>query len=90
MEPTSHIDFVRQIAEAICVEPEKIEVESSIDEKGVLIKLFVARSDLGRMIGRGGETAQAVRTLLRGLGARNSAHYGLKVDSKEPPEEEAE
>lgn len=78
----SQINLVRTIAESLCQENDQIEVTESLDERGVLIKLFVAKEDLPRMIGKGGETANAIRQLLRALGARNNARYSFKVDSK--------
>lgn len=76
------IDLVQTIAESLCEQTDQIEVTDSLDERGVLIKLFVAKEDLPRMIGKGGETANAIRQLLRALGARNNARYSFKVDSK--------
>lgn len=82
MESSSHTDFVKNIATAICTLPEDIEIQSTVDERGVLIQLYVNQEDLGRIIGKKGETATAIRTLLRGLGVRNNAHYGFKVAAR--------
>lgn len=82
MDDKPHISMVRNIAESLCSQPEQIELEDSIDERGVLIKLFVSKDDLPRIIGKGGDTAKAVRQLLRALGAKNNARYSFKVDQK--------
>lgn len=82
MDTPSHLDFVRNIAKAICTVPDAVEVEDKMDERGVLIQLFVDKADLGRMIGKGGEGANAIRLLLRAVGAKNNAHYGFKVDAR--------
>lgn len=83
MEPEKpQVSLVRTIAESLCEQPDQIEIQDSIDEKGVLIKLLVAKQDLPRMIGKGGDTAMAIRTLLRALGARHNARYSFKVDEK--------
>lgn len=77
-----HIEFVTQIARSLVNNPDDVQVEDRIDERGVLIQLWVHKDDLGRVIGKGGDTANAIRTLLRGLGVKNNAHYGFKVDAR--------
>ena len=59
--------------------PEKVAVERKIDEKGVLLSLTVAPEDVGRVIGKRGMTAQAIRVLLRALGTKQDARYNLKI-----------
>jgi predicted RNA-binding protein YlqC (UPF0109 family) len=61
------LQLVRAIAESLCEQPDEIELSDSIDERGVLIRLYVAKADLPRMIGKGGETANAIRLLLRAI-----------------------
>lgn len=74
------VALIKEIASALCEAPERIEVRDSMDERGVLIMLFAEKTDLGRLIGKKGETVNAMRTLLRALGAKNDARYSLKVD----------
>lgn len=81
-EEKVHVDFVKNILTALCSKPEDIEIEDRIDERGVLIQVYVAQEDLGRIIGKGGDGANAIRLLLRTLGAKNNAHYGFKVDTR--------
>lgn len=76
------LELVRSIAESLCERPDEIELSDSVDERGVLIRLYVARPDLPRMIGKGGETANAIRLLLRARGAMHNARYSFKVDAK--------
>ena len=47
---------------------------------GVLLTLKVAQSDMGKIIGRAGNTAKAIRTLLRVVGMKNDARVNLKID----------
>jgi len=82
MESKPHIQFVSDLAKALVNNPDQVEVEDKIDERGVLIQLYVAKEDLGRIIGKNGDGANAIRTLLRTLGTKNNAHYGFKVDSR--------
>lgn len=71
--------FVEYIVKTLVNNPDKVEVERTIDEKGVLLALTVAPEDVGRVIGRRGVTAQSIRTLLRALGTKNDARYNLKI-----------
>ncbi|MDR0591236.1 MAG: KH domain-containing protein [Candidatus Nomurabacteria bacterium] len=81
--------FIEYIVKTLVSDPDKVEVQRDIDEKGVLLTLTVAPDDLGRVIGRRGVTAQSLRTLLRALGTKNDARYNLKIvnnDGYEKPE----
>jgi len=78
--------FVEYIVKTLVNNPDKVEVERKIDEKGVLLSLTVDPEDVGRVIGRRGATAQSIRTLLRALGTKNDARYNLKIVNDESPE----
>jgi len=71
--------FVEYVVKALVGSPDEVEVNRTIDEKGVLLELTVAPDDLGRVIGKRGGTAQSIRTLLRALGTKNDARYNLKI-----------
>lgn len=72
-------DFVEYIVKAIVTEPEKVVVDRTIDEMGVLISLQVGAEDMGKIIGKEGRTAKAIRTLLRVVGAKENARVNLKI-----------
>lgn len=80
--------FVEYIVKTLVNNPDKVEVERKIDEKGVLLSLTVDPEDVGRVIGRRGATAQSLRTLLRALGTKNDARYNLKIVNDEAPASE--
>ena len=83
--------FVEYIVKTLVNNPEKVVVERKIDEKGVLLSLTVDPEDVGRVIGRRGVTAQAIRVLLRALGTKQDARYNLKIvntDSEHEPRRE--
>lgn len=71
--------FVEYIVKTLVNNPDKVKIERTIDEKGVLLSLEVDPEDVGRIIGRRGATAQSIRTLLRALGTKNDARYNLKI-----------
>lgn len=82
--------FVEYIVKTLVNNPDKVMVERTTDERGVLLTLTVDPSDTGRVIGRAGATAQSIRTLLRALGTKNQARYNLKIaDSEATGETEA-
>lgn len=80
-------EFVEYIVKSLVGHPDDVVVDRIVDEKGVLLTLTVNPEDLGRVIGRRGSTAQGLRTLLRALGAKNTAHYNLKIVNNDERED---
>ena len=80
--------FVEYIVKTLVNNPDKVEVDRKIDEKGVLLSLTVDPEDVGRVIGKRGVTAQSIRMLLRALGTKQDARYNLKIVNTD--EEEGE
>ena len=72
-------EFLEMIVKTIVSNPDKVKVERTVDEMGVLLTLKVDPSDMGYVIGRKGQTAQAMRTLLKIVGAKNNARVNLKI-----------
>lgn len=79
MSSTIDQQFIEFIVKSLVGNPDAVQVERRIDEKGVLLELTVDGEDLGRVIGKRGATAQSLRTLLRALGTKNDARYNLKI-----------
>src|SRR3989344_4589577 len=87
-------EFVESIVKAIVDHPDEVVTGRTLDERGVLIQLTVNREDMGKVIGREGRTAKAIRSLLRVFGARNESRINLKIvdpegESVAIPEESA-
>jgi predicted RNA-binding protein YlqC (UPF0109 family) len=76
-------EFVEYVVKALVENPEQVRVERRVDEMGVLITLDVAAEDMGKIIGRDGATAKALRTLLRVVGMKNNARVNLKIHEPE-------
>lgn len=72
-------EFVENIVKAIVDHPDEVVTARTLDERGVLIQLTVNREDMGKVIGREGRTAKAIRSLLRVFGARNESRINLKI-----------
>ena len=71
--------FVEFVVKAIVDNPQDVKVERTVDEMGVLCTLHVNPADLGQVIGRQGQTAKSIRTLLRVVGAKNHARVNMKI-----------
>jgi hypothetical protein len=76
-------EFVEYVVKALVDTPDAVSTERTVDEMGVLITLTVDPNDLGQVIGRQGQTAKALRTLLRVVGAKNQARVNLKINEPE-------
>ncbi len=77
MEPDQA--FVEFLVKALVDHPDDVRTERVVDEMGVLITLHLNPEDMGQVIGRMGQTAKAVRTLLRVVGAKRKARVNLKI-----------
>lgn len=81
-------DFIEYIVRQIVSNPDEVAVTRSVDEMGVLITLKVAKEDMGRLIGKNGQTAKSMRILLRVIGSKHNARVNLKIiepDGREIP-----
>ncbi len=73
-------EFLEYVIKALVDHPEDVKVDRQVDEMGVLMTLDVNPADMGKIIGRQGNTAKAVRTLLRVVGMKNNARVNLKIN----------
>lgn len=76
-------EFIEYIVKNIVNHPEDVRTDRKVDERGVLITLHVNPDDMGYVIGRQGQTARALRTLLKIVGAKNNARINLKIHEPE-------
>lgn len=72
-------EFVEYIVRNIVNHPDDVKTERIVDERGVLITLHINQEDMGYVIGRQGQTARSLRTLLKIVGAKNNARVNLKI-----------
>lgn len=79
-------DFIEYVVKNIVDHPDDVQLERTIDDRGVLLTLSVNPEDMGKIIGKAGGTAKAIRTLLRVLGAKDDARYNLKIVDPEGSE----
>jgi predicted RNA-binding protein YlqC (UPF0109 family) len=71
--------FLESVARAIVNNPGDVKIDRRVDEKGVLLTLHVNPADMGYVVGRRGRTAEALRTLLRIVGAKHNARVSLQI-----------
>ena len=72
-EKETDIQFLEFVVKSLVDKPEKVVINRTVDEMGVLMTLVVDPEDMGKIIGRQGNTAKAIRTLLRVVGMKNNA-----------------
>ena len=88
--------FLEHVVKSLVDSPDDVKVQRVVDEIGVLLTLDGHPDDMGKIIGRSGNTAKAIRTLLRVVGMKNNARVNLKINEPEgstrpaPRKEEAE
>lgn len=76
---TDALEFVRYLVEQICEKTGNISVDQIEDDRGVLISVRVHEDDMGKLIGKNGQTVSAIRLLVKAMGARNGHKINLKV-----------
>ena len=64
--------FLEFVVKSIVGQPEAVTVDRIVDEMGVLLTLKIDQCDMGYVIGRKGQTAQAIRTFLKSLAQKTT------------------
>ncbi len=78
--------FLEYVVKALVDNPDDVKITRVVDEMGVLLTLSVHKDDMGKVIGRSGQTAKAIRTVLRIVGMKNDARVNLKIEEPEGSE----
>ena len=77
--PLVGLEFVQTVLGMLVEEKDKLVVEGAIDELGILITVRVSDKDMGKLIGKNGQTIKSIRTLLRSIGGVSNKRVNLKV-----------
>ncbi len=80
MAQEPEVVFLEYVVKALTDFPQDVRINRSIDEMGVFITVDVNPGDMGKIIGRDGNTVNAIRTLLRVVGMKNNARVNLKIN----------
>ena len=79
MSTEKDVQFLEFLIKSIVDHVDEVSVERKVDDRGVLLTLHVNQQDIGQVIGRQGNTARAIRTLLRIVGIKNNARINLMI-----------
>ncbi len=71
--------LVEQMARALVDSPDQVTVDAADEEKALVFRLRVASSDVGRVIGKQGRTAKAMRTVLHAIAAKSKRRAVLEI-----------
>ena len=75
-------DLIEYIAKSIVSMPEEVEVVESIEDGSILLELYVNPYDLGKVIGKQGKIAKAIRNILKAISTREGKNIQLKILEK--------
>lgn len=73
-------ELVKVIASALVANPDAVEVEEQMDEDRTIIKLHVAQDDMGRVIGKQGRIAKAIRTIVKATATRENKKVSVDIE----------
>jgi predicted RNA-binding protein YlqC (UPF0109 family) len=72
-------DLVQYLAKSLVNNPDAVEIDETVGDEGSVLKLKVAKEDLGRIIGKQGRTAKSIRTLLNAAASRGNHKVILDI-----------
>ena len=84
-------EFIEYIAKNLVDDPNSVRVDETTEENKVMLKLHVAKTDLGKVIGKQGKTAKSMRVLLTAVAAKHNMSGQLEINEdrdQEPPQQE--
>ena len=83
-------EFIEYIAKNLVDEPDSVKVEEVMEENRIILKLHVAKADLGKVIGKAGKTAKSLRILLTAVAAKHNMSGQLEINEDREPKEKQE
>ncbi len=72
-------DLIMQIVKALVDQPDEVQIKEVIGDQAHVLELRVAKEDLGKVIGKGGAHASAIRTLLTAISGKEKKRYILEI-----------
>lgn len=73
-------ELVKVLAQALVENPDAVEVETVEEDSRTVLKLHVAQEDMGRVIGKQGRIAKAIRTIVKSAATRNDQKVTVDID----------
>ncbi len=71
--------FLQYVLGELLEDKDELKIDTKIDELGVLLTVQVSERDMGKIIGKGGQTIKALRTLVRAVGSGSEQRVNLKI-----------
>ena len=71
--------FLRYVLKSIVEDHDQLVNTGTVDDLGVLLTVQVSDRDMGKLIGKGGQTVKALRTLVRIIGGNATQRVNLKI-----------
>ncbi len=78
-DATPGVDFLTFVLERLVEDKDQLKIDHRVDDLGILLTVSVSPSDMGKLIGKSGQTIKSLRTLLRTLGGKHNQRINLKV-----------
>lgn len=75
-------DIIEYIVKSLCDYPDEVEIETESDRGAEIVKIFVAPSDMGKVIGRNGKIATSIRTIVKSLSNKQHKKFIIKIEEK--------
>ena len=72
-------ELIEYVARSLVDDPDAVSVEVVQDPEGTVLELHVAEDDMGKVIGKNGSVAKAMRTLLKVMAARDGQYVSLEI-----------
>jgi len=88
MEPEAVYLF--NIVSPIINNHDALSIQRTVDERGILLTISVAQEDMGKIIGSQGDSARAIRRLIRQFGLSQNKHVAVKINEPEGNFDETE
>lgn len=75
----SEVEFLASILRGIVMKADSIRITKTTDEMGVLLSVSVDKQDMGKVIGKAGETAKCLRNIVGSYGAKHGIKLSVKI-----------
>lgn len=72
-------EFIQTVLSMLVEDKDELFIDATLDDLGVLITVKVSERDMGKLIGKSGQTIKSIRTLLRVIGGASNQRVNLKV-----------
>ena len=78
-------ELVEVIAKSLVDHPEEVEVVETSKDDAIYVELKVAQEDMGKVIGRQGKIAKAMRTIVKAASAKSGQKYNIEIKERSEP-----